>query len=319
MDAEHLNSHLCSQEVKTEQLLRKQFGSFLQRYHWPCSHSLVFTLEKWKFTFIWKLVHKCFTAALFITNKNWKDPSVHQEKMVTAIHPHNRRPPGSGREQAAETCTNRDETQSDYAKWKEPASKRYRPYDPIYMTSQEDKAIVTKSWLSRVGQGGERLHRSSCREPVWATALLRTLTETHEAAHAAGRAPWRLSGQDAKLSLPRPRSSLCSGNWDPASHTACVYIWMYIYVCVCVYIHTYINEHTHTHIQASLAAQSVKRICLQSKRPVAMQETLVWSLGGEDPLEKAMSTHSSILAWKIPWTEEPGGLKSTGSQESDTT
>ena len=46
----------------------------------------------------------------------------------------------------------------------------------------------------------------------------------------------------------------------------------------------------------------------------AMQETWVWSLGQEDPLEEAMATHSSILAWKFPWTEEPGGL-----QESDTT
>ena len=45
----------------------------------------------------------------------------------------------------------------------------------------------------------------------------------------------------------------------------------------------------------------------------AMQ-TWVWSLGGEDPLEKGMATHSSILAWKIPWTEEPGGLQSTGLQ-----
>ena len=42
----------------------------------------------------------------------------------------------------------------------------------------------------------------------------------------------------------------------------------------------------------------------------AMQETWVWSLGGEDPLEKGMATHSSILAWWIPWTEEPGGLQS---------
>ena len=40
----------------------------------------------------------------------------------------------------------------------------------------------------------------------------------------------------------------------------------------------------------------------------AMQETQVQSLGGEDPLEKEMATHSSILTWKIPWTEEPGGL-----------
>ena len=46
----------------------------------------------------------------------------------------------------------------------------------------------------------------------------------------------------------------------------------------------------------------------------AMQETWVRSLGREDPLEKEMATHSSILAWRIPWTEEPGGLLSTGSQ-----
>ena len=45
-----------------------------------------------------------------------------------------------------------------------------------------------------------------------------------------------------------------------------------------------------------------------------LQETLVWSLGGEDPLEESMATHSSILAWSIPWIEEPGGLQSMGSQ-----
>ena len=43
------------------------------------------------------------------------------------------------------------------------------------------------------------------------------------------------------------------------------------------------------------------------------EETLVQSLGGEDPLEEDMATHSSILAWRIPWTEEPGGLLSIGS------
>ena len=43
-------------------------------------------------------------------------------------------------------------------------------------------------------------------------------------------------------------------------------------------------------------------------------EMWVWSLGWEDPLEKEMATHSSILAWRIPWTEEPGGLQSMGSQ-----
>ena len=46
---------------------------------------------------------------------------------------------------------------------------------------------------------------------------------------------------------------------------------------------------------------------------------LVRSLGGEDPLEKAMATHSSTLAWRIPWTEEPGGYSPQGRQESDTT
>ena len=57
----------------------------------------------------------------------------------------------------------------------------------------------------------------------------------------------------------------------------------------------------------SLVAQTVKRL-------PTMQETRVQSLGWEDPLEKEMATHSSILAWKIPRTEEPGRLQSMGSQ-----
>ena len=55
-------------------------------------------------------------------------------------------------------------------------------------------------------------------------------------------------------------------------------------------------------------------VALRIKRLPAMQETQVWSLGWEDPLEKEMATHSSVLAWRIPWTEEPGGLQSMGSQ-----
>ena len=50
------------------------------------------------------------------------------------------------------------------------------------------------------------------------------------------------------------------------------------------------------------------------KNPPAMQETWVQSLGWENPLEEGMATHSSILAWRIPWTEETGGLWSMGSQ-----
>ena len=60
-------------------------------------------------------------------------------------------------------------------------------------------------------------------------------------------------------------------------------------------------------IRASLVAQTVKN-------PPAMQETWVQSLGWKDPLEKGMATHSSILAWKIPWAEELGRLRSMGLQ-----
>ena len=55
------------------------------------------------------------------------------------------------------------------------------------------------------------------------------------------------------------------------------------------------------------------------KKLPAMQETWVQSLGQEDPQEQAVAIHSSILAWEIPWTEEPGGLQSMGSQELDAT
>ena len=68
-------------------------------------------------------------------------------------------------------------------------------------------------------------------------------------------------------------------------------------VCICITYHKW----------ASLVAQSVKNL-------PAVQETQVQSLGWEDPLKKKMATHSSILAWKISWTEEPGGLQSMGSQ-----
>ena len=61
-----------------------------------------------------------------------------------------------------------------------------------------------------------------------------------------------------------------------------------------------------------LVAQTVKNL-------PAVQETRVWSLGWEDPLEKVMATHSSILAWRISWTEEPGGLQSLELQELDMT
>ena len=76
--------------------------------------------------------------------------------------------------------------------------------------------------------------------------------------------------------------------------------------------HTYTHTHTHTHTHIYGLPQwlsSIESTCMQE-----IQETWVWSLGQEDPLEKGMVTHSSILAWRIPWTEEPHRLQFMGSQ-----
>ena len=75
-------------------------------------------------------------------------------------------------------------------------------------------------------------------------------------------------------------------------------------VCVCVRVCAC--------VWAFLVTQTVKDL-------PAIQETQVQSLGGEDPLEEEMAPHSSTLAWKIPWTEESGGVQSGGRKESDTT
>ena len=78
-------------------------------------------------------------------------------------------------------------------------------------------------------------------------------------------------------------------------------------VCVCVCV-LYLGWNTQSTLRgASMVAQTVKNL-------PAMQETWVWSLGQEYALEKAMAIHSSILAWKVPSTGEPGGLQSGGSQ-----
>ena len=82
-------------------------------------------------------------------------------------------------------------------------------------------------------------------------------------------------------------------------------LWMYIFSC----LRWGWLTSTLQSCGASLVAQTVKHLS-------AMQETWVWSLGWEDPLEKEMAVHSSILAWKIPWTLEPGRLPSMGSQRA---
>ena len=75
---------------------------------------------------------------------------------------------------------------------------------------------------------------------------------------------------------------------------------------------TFLRQKRWTKLWASLVAQSIKNL-------PAMQETQVRLLGSEDSLEKEMATHSSILAWRVPQTEESGRLQSMGPQESDMT
>ena len=67
------------------------------------------------------------------------------------------------------------------------------------------------------------------------------------------------------------------------------------------------NQEMRTVVADTMIVQTIKYL-------PAMQEAQVHSLGWEDPLEKRMATHSSILAWRNPWTEEPGGIQSMGSQ-----
>ena len=86
-----------------------------------------------------------------------------------------------------------------------------------------------------------------------------------------------------------------------------IYIFFFPYVFGCISKEPLPNLRSQVVMPVSLVAQRLKRL-------PAMRETWVRSLGQEDPLEKEMATHSSILAWRIPWTEEPGGLQSTGSQ-----
>ena len=95
----------------------------------------------------------------------------------------------------------------------------------------------------------------------------------------------------------------------------CLYLFHQFYSTLIYFLPALPHTNSHLIINslksvtgASLMAQMVKNL-------PTMQEIEVRSLGWEDPLEKGMTTHSSILTWKIPWTEEPGGLQSMGSQK----
>ena len=93
--------------------------------------------------------------------------------------------------------------------------------------------------------------------------------------------------------------------------------------CSAFSAHTGHGQHISTSFKMSILHTSNKCLVLKEfprgsavKNLPAKQESQVRSLGWEDPLEEGMATHSSIRAWRIPWTEEPGGLQSMGSQKS---
>ena len=129
---------------------------------------------------------------------------------------------------------------------------------------------------------------------------------------------WREKHKDFLYPLPQPVHSLpmiyiplytvpslqlMNWHWHSNCHPeSTVYLRVHPQSCTfCWFRQMYNNK------RSSLVAQTVKNL-------PAMQETWVWSLGQKDPLKKGMATYSSILAWRIPWTEEPGGLQSMGLQ-----
>ena len=109
--------------------------------------------------------------------------------------------------------------------------------------------------------------------------------------------PWKRAWQPTPVFLPEKshgqRSLAGYGPWGPKESGMTEWLST--------------AQHSINTLRASLVAQMVKNL-------PTMQETGVWSLGLEDTMKKGMATHSSILAWRIPWTEEPGRLQSMGSQ-----
>ena len=90
-----------------------------------------------------------------------------------------------------------------------------------------------------------------------------------------------------------------------------MYIYTHTYICIkhiCIYIYIHLIYVFYTYVFWDFSSGSV------AKNLLAKQEMWVRFLSWEDPLEKETATHSGILAWEIPWTEEPGGLQSMGSQ-----
>ena len=148
-------------------------------------------------------------------------------------------------------------------------------------------------------------HLPAMRE-TWVHSLAREDPLEKEMATHSSTLAWKIPWTEEPCRLQSMGSQRVGHDWTTSLHFLIVNLQCCVYskvmcVCVCVCVYT-----------ASLVTQSVKNL-------PAMQETWVWFLDGEDPLEKEMATHFSILAWEIPQTEEPGRLQSMGSQELDMT
>ena len=115
-----------------------------------------------------------------------------------------------------------------------------------------------------------------------------------------GKAPWRRAWQPTLVFLPGESHGQRSlAGYSPQG---CKELDM-----------TEVTQYAHMHASMHRLVNGLPGSSVVKNLPI-MQETWVRSLGQEDPLEKEMATHSSILPWEIPWTGEPGGLQSTGSQ-----
>ena len=130
----------------------------------------------------------------------------------------------------------------------------------------------------------------------------------------------RLLDSDWAINHWLPSSSLWTADCG-TSHPACLILWancskkpVSLSVClsVCIYTKTQIFIYIYIYIYIYMTPPVAQLI----KNLTAMKETQVWSLGQEDALKKEMATHSSFLAWRTPWTDEPGGLQSVGVTKS---
>ena len=131
----------------------------------------------------------------------------------------------------------------------------------------------------------------------------------------SGCLPWR----NVCLGLPPIFKLGCLLFWYWTAWTVCIF-WRLICQLLCFQIFSpTLRVVFSSCLQSPLLCKGASLVSQMVKRLPTTQKTRVRSLGWEDPLEKEMATHSSILAWKIPWTEEPGRLQFMGCKESDTT